>query len=423
MAALGHVHDRCHELGDLSGRIEDGLGGREQSSLSGIRDYHAEFRFHSPPLADPSLEHFDRDRPILGMKAAAKVSQRRDAPFRIEAVEARVLRGRVGHLPVGHGERHTPGAGEPLSLRQVGLASFEFGASFRHIDLQPLPSRDGRGVGDRGRNELREVLEAGLGLRRKRLLTRRGCGHHAPRPPPHGDRSADGGANAHPPDRGRNGAVGLLVVVHARRSSAPEHSHGHAVALERKGISNLDARVTTPLRDADYRAVLVEATQVRGVHAEQLADLPHHGGEHRVGRCLTRDQRGHAPQRGLLLRGAAALGHVAARGIEKAFLRHDARLPFHPAQRAVATDDPVAQLHDIGTALERRGGLCHPLAVVRVGELDPRPRQQLLPRVAEHFERRVEPFQVTVQARDGEQSRRHLEDSLGLSLSSQPTSL
>ena len=48
--------------------------------------------------------------------------------------------------------------------------------------------------------------------------------------------------------------------------------------------------MATPLRDADYRAVLVEATQVRGVHAEQLADLPHHGGEHRVGGRLTRDQ-------------------------------------------------------------------------------------------------------------------------------------
>jgi len=43
-----------------------------------------------------------------------------------------------------------------------------------------------------------------------------------------------------------------------------------------------------------------------------------------------------------------------------------------------------------------------------MGELNPGPRQQLLARVAEHFERRIEPPQVTVEARDGEQSRRHL---------------
>jgi hypothetical protein len=47
---------------------------------------------------------------------------------------------------------------------------------------------------------------------------------------------------------------------------------------------------------------------VRGVHPEHLTDLRHHGGEHRVGRGLTRDQRRHAPQRGLLVRDSSKLG-------------------------------------------------------------------------------------------------------------------
>jgi hypothetical protein len=159
------------------------------------------------------------------------------------------------------------------------------------------------------------------------------------------------------------------------------------------------------------------------VHPEHTAGFPHHGCEQSLGGRLTRDQRRHTPQRGLLLRGVAALGHVAARDIEEAFLRHDARAPLHPAQRAVATDDSILQLHDIGTALERRGSLQHPLTIVRVGELNPRPRQQLLARVAEHVERRVEPRQVTVEARQGQQSRRHLEDPLGLALRSQQTAV
>ena len=54
--------------------------------------------------------------------------------------------------------------------------------------------------------ELREVLEARLGLGRERVRRLRGGGHHAPRPPLHGDRDADCGADAHPPDRGRDDA-------------------------------------------------------------------------------------------------------------------------------------------------------------------------------------------------------------------------
>ena len=151
-----------------------------------------------------------------------------------------------------------------------------------------------------------------------------------------------------------------------------------------------------PLRDADDRAVGVVATQVRGVHAEHLADLARHGGEHGVGRGLLRDQRGHPPQRGLLVGGSSALGHVAARGEDEAFLWHDARAPLHPAQRAVATDDPDVQLHGGCPALERLGSFQRPLPITRVGELSPRPRQPLLARVAEHLERWVDPPQVTV---------------------------
>jgi hypothetical protein len=90
--------------------------------------------------------------------------------------------------------------------------------------------------------------------------------------------------------------------------------------------------VATPPRDADDRAVSIEPTHVRGVHAEHLADLRGDGREHRVGRGLTRDQRGHAPQRGLLRRGATGIGHVAPRGVEELVLRHDARAPLDPAQ-------------------------------------------------------------------------------------------
>jgi hypothetical protein len=174
-------------------------------------------------------------------------------------------------------------------------------AAQRPLLLHQLPQlRPRLGIRDRGRHELGEVLEARLGLGRERDILRRGD-HHAPRPPLDGDWDADGVANAGLPDRRCDDAGGVLVAVHACRSPGPQHARGHAVALERKARPDRDARVASPLRDADDRAIRVVAAQMRGGHAEHLTDLPHHRGEDLVRRRLASDQRGHAPQRSLLV--------------------------------------------------------------------------------------------------------------------------
>jgi len=59
--------------------------------------------------------------------------------------------------------------------------------------------------------------------------------------------------------------------------------------------------VGAPLGDDDDRLVGVEAAEVRGVDAEDLAHLSRDGGEQLCVRDSAGHQRGHAPQRLLLV--------------------------------------------------------------------------------------------------------------------------
>jgi hypothetical protein len=69
----------------------------------------------------------------------------------------------------------------------------------------------------------------------------------------------------------------------------PPAAHGEVLARE------------APSRDGSLRAVGLVAEQVRQVDAEQPPDLLADRGEHRLRRLAARHQRGHPPQRGLLL--------------------------------------------------------------------------------------------------------------------------
>ena len=118
----------------------------------------------------------------------------------------------------------------------------------------------------------------------------------------------------------------------------------------------------------------VEAAQVRGVHAEHLADFPPDSGEHGIGRGLTSDQRRHAPQRGLLLGehaqlvatrlkhalclaqldfGATTLGRVSCDAVHDAPLRHGPRVPLEPPHRAVGAHDAGLEPDEIVSLASR----------------------------------------------------------------------
>jgi hypothetical protein len=157
---------------------------------------------------------------------------------------------------------------------------------------------------------------------------------------------------------------------------------------------------------------------VRGVHAEHLADLAPHGGEHGVGRGLASDQRGHPPQRGLLLGehaqlvatclehalrpaqlslGAPALGHVPCDAVHDTPLRHRPRVPLEPPHRAVGAHDARLEPDHIMSLPELRQRLPRRLHVVRMSDVEDRPRKELRLRIPQRaLERRVHALEVAV---------------------------
>ena len=110
LTALGDVHHRAHQLVDPAGRVEGGWP--IASSLSFRAGKHD---------ADPPPRSSPRALPARALRRGS--SDRRDGsgseksrsdggvPVGIEAVEARMLRGGVGHLPGGHVERDAAGCG------------------------------------------------------------------------------------------------------------------------------------------------------------------------------------------------------------------------------------------------------------------------------------------------------------------------
>ena len=126
--------------------------------------------------------------------------------------------------------------------------------------------------------------------------------HHAPQPPVDDDRRADRRADPDVPeplgDAGRRRRRSCPSVrggrsAHQRRDAGPSSSDPRADRLLDPG--------TAPDAHGGHRAVALEAADVGGVDAEELADLARDRREDLRRIDPARDERRHAPQRGLLV--------------------------------------------------------------------------------------------------------------------------
>ena len=73
------------------------------------------------------------------MNAQAKLFERGDSLFGIEAVQAGVLVGGVDYLPGDAVQSGRAGMGQPLRLGQVGFACPQLGGPLGHLHLQLVP--------------------------------------------------------------------------------------------------------------------------------------------------------------------------------------------------------------------------------------------------------------------------------------------
>jgi len=92
-------------------------------------------------------------------------------------------------------------------------------------------------------------------------------------------------------------------------------------------------------------------------------------------------------------------------------VRQRARVQLEPAYRAVDADEAALESDDVLAGGQMGERVASALHVVRMHELQERPRHELLARVAQHaLERRVQPLEVAVEAGDAEQVGREIEE-------------
>ena len=304
---------------------------------------------------------------------------------------------------------------------------------------QPLRPGVRLGVGDRGRHEVGELHEPGLGVRGEHLVLGPDA-HRAPEaaldPDRHGEDGAQVQRSSPFADRAARRRV---VVVHSRRLSGAEDARDRVLALERLARAHRELR-RRRLRARHHhlaRAVL-EAHQADVLGAElPLALGPDRLEDLGLG-SLARDHRRHPPQRGLLAGthlqlSAARLGgpprvaelgvdppalrHVAPDGVDHVLLRHVAGAPLQPALGSVGADPAGLELaHDVAAedvAEPRHRGL----PLLGMDEVEERPPEQRLRRVADRpLERRVHGLEAPVGVDDADHVQRQLEDPLDLAL-------
>jgi hypothetical protein len=92
-------------------------------------------------------------------------------------------------------------------------------------------------------------------------------------------------------------------------------------------------------------------------------------------------------------------------------VRQRARVPLEPANRAVDADEAALESDDVLAGGQMDERVASALHVIRMHELQERPRHELLARVAHQaLERRVQPLEVAVEAGDAEQVGREIEE-------------
>ena len=156
-------------------------------------------------------------------------------------------------------------------------------------------------VRDRGADQLCEVGQPGLGVRRQWLPARGGHEHDAPDAAFEGDGHPDGGADAHRTHRlgGRAGPGG--EVVDPRRSPGLEHQSGHVPATERRPGRRCRVGVRHAPPDHGHHTVRVVAAHRRHLDGHQLPDLGRDRREDLFRRPALGDEGRHSAQCRLFL--------------------------------------------------------------------------------------------------------------------------
>jgi hypothetical protein len=107
----------------------------------------------------------------------------------------------------------------------------------------------------------------------------------------------------------------------------------------------------------------------------------------------------------------SANGQVPRDAVENALVRRRARVPLETAKRAVDADEAALEFDDALAGRQMDERVASALHVIRMHELQERPRHELLARVAQHaLERRVQPLEVAVETGDAEQVGREIEE-------------
>ena len=175
-------------------------------------------------------------------------------------------------------------------------------AQRRLLVRQPAEVLARLGVGDRGRDQRREVCEAMLDAFGKPLVIHRRGRHHAPDLAVHEDRGAGTGADAGRADGRGDRSLHVPEVVDPRRPTGARDPCRERRPVERPVRPRLERmRAVGPRADHGHRAVAVEARELHERDAEHLRDLLGDGREHLRRRCAAGDERRDPAQRRLLL--------------------------------------------------------------------------------------------------------------------------
>ena len=155
-------------------------------------------------------------------------------------------------LPLRQAERDG-GVDEPL-LRAIVQVPDDAAAGRVGLGEQTR-SRGGElvlalGIQDRHRDQLGEVRDRRLGVRREARLARRGHGDHPPRPPADDDRTADRRAYAQRLVLTCDRPGRTLEAVHPRRPAGLRHQGGDARPVQREADAD---RRPVPYRSGSRR--------------------------------------------------------------------------------------------------------------------------------------------------------------------------
>jgi hypothetical protein len=165
-------------------------------------------------------------------------------------------------------------------------------------------------VGDRRREQRREVGQPLLGIRGQRLGVRRGDDHRSPCAPTHGDWDPHRRADAHASALLGDLALHAGVVVDARRPAARSHLAQDARADERPPPPDREQRALRGnARPLGRDAVILEPHDAHERDVQHARDLLGHKGEQTRGLGTVR--RRYPPQRRLLLRKPARPTSIA----------------------------------------------------------------------------------------------------------------